>query len=480
MADDKTPETVQGGTATAEGERDESVLENAVNKAKERRDETIPFSLVSESPLPRSMRSVVVEVPRAEWSSRLEEFFKEVKPNAAIEGFRKGKVPMKLLQRRFSREASAELVERIVPNIVRQYEKQKETVLYGNPTVTDFNTEGSEPIRITLELEVKPDIKPQNYTGRTIEAPAVKLTDEMVDRRLEQMRQGSGFYEEVDAPMEPEDQAIIDWQATNSKGHTAGQGTEISVSVTTGDEIPEDVRKALVGAKAGDELEQVSSDGTTYKINVRSIKKRRIPELNDEFASEMGETNLAALREKIQAQIQSQINSHNEEEAFEALVTELVSEHDFEVPPALKAHVERDIARQDYYYMAQTGLTPPRLRGLSNRSDYQAELDRAAEQRVKGFLLLDAIGRTENIAIAEEDLNSALEERAQQEGRKAVAIRANLERRKELENFKEQVRFSKIRNFVLSKTTINYVEATAEQAEEALAEPAEDDGEEKA
>lgn len=469
MADEKQAGQGAGGTATAEA-AEGSVLESAVNKAREKREETIPFQVISENPLPKSSREVVVEVPRAEWDKRLEEFFKEVRPSAAIEGFRKGKVPLKLLQRRFMREASTQLVERVTPLIVRDYEKQKELTLYGVPSITDFVTDGDGPVRITLVLEVKPEIEPRDYVGVEVEVPELKLDEQMVERRVEELRHQAATFEEADKELGPEDAVVVDIQAVDSKGHTVLQEAN-KLYEHPHDELPHAVAHELFGKKAGATVE-TKVPGTEgqgelrYTVTIKSVKALKLPELDDEFAKDVGAESLEALRQTVRDQIQKMVESINKDEAFERLVDKLVSQHEFEVPPALKAHVERDMARQDYMYMSRTGMTPPRLRGLNSRSQYQAELDRAAEQRVKGFLLLDAIGRKEGIQAEEADVNAALEERAQQEGRKAIAIRAQLEKRRELAQFTEQVRFNKIRDFLLSKASIKYVEPPAEETAE--------------
>lgn len=467
MAEEKEPgQEAGGGTATA----DKSVLENAVSKARERREETVPFQVISEKSLPQSSREVVVEVPREEWNRRLEELFKEARPSMAMEGFRKGKVPMKLLQRRFTREASVQLIEQLTPNIVREYEQQKQATLYGSPAVPDFNTDGDGPVQLTIHLEVKPEIEPKDYAGVEVEVPEFKMTDEMVNNRIEELRQQNASFEEAaDRALQPGDAVVVDIQGVDAKGHTVLQEANKLYDNPHGD-LPHEVAHAILGKKAGEtvEVKDKGPEGqpdVRYTVTVKSVKELKVPELDDEFAKDLGHESMEAMRQSVREQLQKMVDSTNSDEAFERLVEKLIDKHEFEVPPALKAHVERDMARQDYLYMSRTGMTPPRLQGLASRAEYQEELDKAAEQRVKGFLLLDAIGLKENITVEEADLNAALEERAQQEGRKAVAVRAGLERRKELAQFAEQVRFNKIREVLLSKTNIKYVEPKEETPE---------------
>lgn len=448
-------------------EENESVLDEAVNKAREQREEKVPHTIIEEKPLPKSMRQVVVEVPADEWSRRVGEFFKDLQHKASIEGFRKGKAPVKLLERRFMKEASNELIEKITPAIVREYEQAKSLTLYGVPTVSDYKAEVGQPARITIEVEVKPEIEPSNYSGVEVEAPETKLTDEMVENRINEMRARNATWVEADRALEGKDAAVVDLKGVNDKGHTIVQETD-KFYEDPHEQLPHEVVHQLFGKKAGETIEVTdmnkdkSGEKLKYTVTLKAVKGLNTPELDDEFAKDLGHDSVAALKAAIKADLQKMVDSINADEAFDAITDKLVEAHDFEVPPALKDHVLRDLARQDMAYFNQTGLTPPRLRG-KNRGDYREELEKSAEKRVRGFLLIDAIGKKEKIEAAEEDINAALEARGQQEGRKAVAIRAALERRKELEQFTDQVRFDKIRAFLLSKSKIKFVDPKKEE-----------------
>ena len=473
MADEK-----EGGVAAADAgaENEGGVLDAAVQKVREQREERVEHTVIEEENLPKARRRIVVEVAREEFDPRIEVLFKDIKANASIEGFRKGKVPLKLLQRRYIKEANNEVIEKITPIIVRDYEQSKQVTLYGVPSITDYSVEDGKPVRITLEVEVKPEIEPKDYTGLDVEVPEVALTDEMIDRRVEELRQQNSTYEEAaEKALAQGDAAVLDIKGVDSKGHTTIQESDKLYENPHG-ELPHAVAHALFGKKAGETCEVKDGD-TRYTVTLKTVKELKLPEVDDEFAKDLGHDSVAKMREGVREALQKVIDNVNHDEAFEALTGKLVEAHEFDVPSALKQHVEREMARSDYMYLSQTGVTPPRLQGMSSRTQYQEELDKAAELRVKGFLLIDAIGKKENIQAEDADVQSALEERAQQEGRKPVAIRAGLEKRREWTQFVEQVRFNKIRTFLLEKTKITYTPAEAEKAEDEVAESAE--GEEK-
>lgn len=457
----------QAGTATAvagANDGESSTVDSAVALAKTKmEEERIPFSVVSEKPLPRSSREVTVEVPRDVFTARLEEAFKGVRQNAVLEGFRKGKAPVALLRKRFMPHVSTEVVERMSPMIIRDYERDNDVTMYGSPVITDFKTEGDGPVTISYALEVKPDVEPKDYFDQEVEVEDLKVTDEMIDGRIQDLRDRNAAYAEDEKPFAAGDAVVLDIQGVDHKGHTVVTKTN-ELFENPDAKLPPTVFKALEGKKAGesiDETKGIQIDGgpdLKYTATVKAVKVLKKPELDDDFAKDLGFDDVAALRASVTAEIETVLERTRTDEAFEALMDKVISAHDFDVPPALKGQVERDMARSDYQYFTQTGTAPARLRGLNSRSQYQEELGKAAEMRVKGFLLMDAIGKKEAVQAGDADIEAALEERAAREGRKAVAIRAALERRKEFEQFTDQVRFDAIRKLLLARTTLKLVE----------------------
>lgn len=472
MAEEKNAGVGEEGSATTESSQaeGESVLDDAVRKVREQREEKIPHTIVEEKPLPNAMRQIVIELPREDWERRVEEIFKELKQNATIEGFRKGKAPLSLLKRRYIKEAQDEVVQKMIPPVMREYAEEKQVTMYGTPTVMSTEAEGNGPVRVTVQVEVKPEIEAQDYTGQEVEAPETKLTEEMINQRIEELRMQNASYEEVERELKPEDAAVFDIKAVDSKGHTVEQKANQFME-NPHDELPHELAHEVIGKKAGDTIEakvpnpRKAGETLRYTVQLKSVKELRLPNLDDEFAKDAGYENLDAMRKTIEEGIQSFLNEMNEDAAFDALVTKLVEKHTFDVPPTLKASIENDIMRSDVNYMYSTGTLPPRSRGLT-RKEYREKIEQDAETRVKGFLLVDAIGRKENITADEADINAALEDRGRQEGRKAVAIRAALERRREFDQFVEQVRFNKIRRFLLEKSKVTYVEPKPEEKPE--------------
>jgi len=437
---------------------------------REQKEDKVPFKVLEEENPSGAVRKIKVEVDQAEWDRRLAELFKNVRQQATLPGFRKGKAPIHLLQKRYREGAVNELVEKISPLIIRDYEQDKKLTIYGTPTITDYSAEQDKPAVITLEMEIKPEIKPEKYKGIEVEVPETKAEADAVDNQLNELREKNALYSEVDRAFAAGDGVVIDYKITNSEGKTLQHRSAQTVD-DTANALPAELVEALAGKKA-DERVDAEVSGLKYSVTLRAVREKKVPEINDDFAKDLGYADAADLRAKTQEKINKAVADINADEAFEALTLKLVEAHEFDIPQALKQHVQKEMAESDMNYFRSTGMRPPRLADIFEPDAYSKVLDQDAVQRVKGFLLIDAIGNKENIVAEEADINKSLEALAEEQGRKPVGVRANLERNRQWGRFLEQVRFEKIREYLLSENKVKYVERKDEEAEEASEEKA--------
>lgn len=444
-------------------DENKGVLEGATAKVREQKEDKIPFKILEEENPSGARRKVKVEVDQAEWDRRLAELFKNVRQQATLPGFRKGKAPLALLQKKYRDGAVNELVEKVSPLVVRDYEQDKSLVIYGTPMITDYSAEDGQPVTITLEMEIKPEITPDKYKGVEVEVPENKLPENALEDELNALRDRNAIYNEVEREYQDGDAVVIDYKITNGEGKTL-QHRSAQEIFNPEAAIPAEVREAFAGKKAGDRVDADVS-GLRYSVTLRAIKEKKLPELNDDFAKDLGYESKQDLDTKVQARLNNAVTEANADEAFEALTLKLVENHDFDIPQALKQHVQKEMAESDMQYFRSTGYRPPRLQNVAEADEYSKALDQDAIHRVKGFLLIDAIGKKENIAAEEADINKALDKLAEEQGRKPVGVRANLERNRQWERFVEQVRFEKIREYLLGENKVKYVEKKDEAAD---------------
>lgn len=460
MVDEK-----QAGEGEAVTTEDKGALESAVDQVRAENEDKVPFKVLEEESPSGARRKVRVEVDQAEWDTRLEEMFKNVKSQATVPGFRKGKAPLSLLKKRYRDGAVNELVEKISPKIVSEYEADKKLTVYGTPTITAYEAEDGKPVTITFEMEIKPEIEPKNYKGIEVESADHKLPADAVESRLNEMREQAAVYNEVERGFKSGDGVVIDYKITGEKGKTLNHKSNQFIE-NPEQAMQKEVVDELEGKKADDQFE-VKVEEIHYSITVKAVKEKQVPEINDDFAKDLGYADEKELRAKTEEELQKIVDNNKADDAFEALTLKLVESHDFDIPEALKQHVQKEMADSDMQYVRQTGYRPPRLQDIEGPEDYGKILDKDSVQRVKGFLLIDAIGLKENIVVEDADIDKALEEKAAESGRKPVAVRAAMERNRQWAQFLEQVRFEKIREFLLKENKVKYVEPKEEKADAA-------------
>jgi trigger factor len=332
-------------------------------------------------------------------------------------------------------------------------------------------------VGLTIEIEVKPEISPSNYTGRTVEAPKTRVRDEFVISRLEALRAKNATFVEEPKAYEAGDALVLDHQVIGPDGLTILTETD-KMYQSPESELVSDMVADLIGKSAGESGETKDQDGNTHRWTLRSVRARKLPELDDEFAKDLGKGSLEELRQSLTEEIEKELHERALDGAFDKLVEALVADHPFDVPPTLMENVSKELANQDYMVLRYTGRIPERLaegydeQGNRSKKLYEAALRRDSEQRVRGYLLLDAIGIKENLTPSEEDINKALGAEAARQRRKPIAVRAALERQRRWNDFVENVRFDKIREFLLANTTINWIEEPTTEAADGAGSPA--------
>lgn len=427
---------------------------------------TIAHAITGESKLPNSILEITLEIPREEWDKRIEKLLKEWQHDTTLEGFRKGKAPMRLIQRRFTKEVKDGVIEAAVPKIIEDFSTEKKLTIFGSPAVKEIKDEAGQPVVLVIDLEIKPEIDPKEYAGQDIEVPAYQVTEEMIQNRLERIRTQNSTWEGVAGEFSGDMAVVLDYKIVDQRGQTVDQQTN-KLFEDPRRSLPPALPKAIEGMKAGDTLDlripNPNKPGEALHCvgELKAVKEKKLPAVDDELAKDLDFASLDAMRESLRAEEQVFVDQINADESFDILINKILEANPFDVPTGLVRKVEYDMLDADINYMHRTGFAPPRVAGHT-KEQYRGLIGENADKRVKMVILLDAIAKKEDIQVNDDDINAALEVRAKEQGRKAVAIRASLERKKELGHFAENVRMNKIRTFLLAKTNIKYVERKTE------------------
>jgi trigger factor len=418
---------------------------------------------------PDCTREVEIEIPADEVTRNFQAVTKRYKKMARIPGFRSGKVPESLIRGRFAEQIRQDVMEAVLPEHFRSAIAERQLKPISQPQVTKIELEDGKPLRFKAAFEVLPDFSIDGYNDVKVEKPSTELTDAEVDAELARIRDSRSTMEPVteDRPLADGDFAQISFtgnvqpaeaeatppETPNEQNPISGQDVMVQVG---GPNTLDSFNAALRGATVGQQLKfevsyppdfgerQLAGKRVAYDLEVKAIKKKIEPELNDEFAKELGkyeslEDFTSQLREHLGRDKQRHVQNETTNRLLEALVTRF----EFPVPESL---VQQQIdARLDrgLRALASQGMRTEDMRNL-DFDRLRAAQRPSATAEVKGSILLDRIADQENVTVPEEDVENELHAVSMQMREPVDALRARLTEDGSLARIRERLRREKM------------------------------------
>lgn len=421
---------------------------------------------------PECTREVEVEIPADEVTKGFRTVLKKYQKMARIPGFRPGKVPESVLRSRFAGSLREEVVETVVPQHFRAAIDEKGLRPVSQPQVTNLELEEGKPLRFKAVFEVLPEISIDGYQDVQVERPAAELTEEEFDTELERIRDAHSTMEPVEEERPLQDG---DWAQISFKGELQGEAAESAAAEATpieaqdvsveigGKDTVQAFSDALRGAKPGQELKfevsypedfgqpRLAGKTVAYAVEVRGIRKKVQPELDDQFAKELGEyESLDDLKQKLREHLASDKKSRTMSEARNHLLDALVQRFQFPVPESMvqsqvDARLERGLRA-----LAAQGMRTEDMRKLDFERLREAQRESAVNE-VKATLLLDRIADAEGIQVDDEELERELQLISLQSREPLDSLRDRLTREGNLNRIREQLRREKAGNLLVER-----------------------------
>src|SRR5580658_3466149 len=412
-------------------------------------------------------REISVEIPAAEVARETEVQIQRYQKSARLPGFRTGHVPASVIKQRFGDGLKNDVAEALIPKYFRREAEKLGLIPVSQPRVTDLHIHDGEPLTFKASFEVLPEIQVEGYKDLRADKPEIAVTDEEVEQSLTGVREQHATYTTVEGRALAEGdfaQASMDGKPKDGQDVADAKANpvhmdDVLIEIGGKNTVPEFTRN-LTGASAGDErtfdvsyAEDISDKrlaGKTfvYTVKVNGIKQKSLPELNDDFAKELGEfTSLDQVRKQIRDNMEAEKRHTSEHAAKDKLVADLVKRNDFEVPESL---VDRQIDLR-----LERGLRALAAQGMKMEDLKKMDLPRLrAGQReqavhdVKSSLLLERIADLEKIEVSDEEVNRELEALAKQSKQTSEAVRARLTEDGGLDRIRNRIRSEKTLEFL--------------------------------
>ena len=381
--------------------------------------------------LPDSRVRVEVDVDAADFDRRMERAARGLGGELRIPGFRKGKVPPQVVIQRVGREAvMEEALREALPEWYERALLETGVIPVGDPKldVAGFPSEG-KPLSFSIEVAVRPEAKLGSYTGLEVGKAEPEVPEEAVNAELERLREGFGSLRPVERAARAGDSLLVDYRGEiDGEPFEGGEARDFLLELGA-EGLLEGFDEALTGAQAGDEREvqvrfpddyrpeRLAGNDATFKVDVKEVREKQLPELDDEFAALASEFDtLAELREDIAAKIREALEHRAEDEFRQAAVDAAVEQATVEVPDDVVTARATDMWERVERSLQGRGISPEAYLRMQNRSreELVGDAKPEAEQALKREAVLAAIADKEGIEVSDEDLVESLRHTAEE------------------------------------------------------------------
>jgi trigger factor len=407
---------------------------------------------------------VVVEAGRID--TALTQAYKEYRKRVEIPGFRKGKVPIGVIKTRYGDSIRDRVIYEMLPDLLEEATREAGLRPAAPPSISHLEDEPGEDLKFTAQLDIWPEIDVENYAGLEVSRPAHKVTDEEVDEQLEELRQRHATERSMERPLQSGDVLVADLQRLDDSGvPVIGEKFE-ERRFTMGEEgapSPE-FEEALLGLEVGQERdvrftyredlpnEELAGTQDHFMVTAREINERTLPELDDEFAKDVGEQfeSLEDLKAHVRTQIEQRWDYMAQQRLRNEVVEKLIEAHPFELPESMVANYLRTLRQRQDQHQRQGKKQGQRQEQPDSEPEPSDEEKQHAERRLRTYLLIEGVRKKAQVEVSDEDFDAFVEKRAEEIGIKVEEFK----RSGRLDDLRSELEESKIFDLLISKAKI--------------------------
>lgn len=391
---------------------------------------------------------LTVEVEPTLVESRFQEVFRDIQKVARIPGFREGKAPQDLIEKKYSKEAHEEVLKSLIPEAYHRSVAEQKLSPVTLPSIQDVQMERGKPLKFAAEFDQEPDFNLKNYKNLKIKKALLDVTAEEIEKGLKSLIDSRAEMMPVEArPVQSGDFIVADvemWQ--DEKYIPSRKNILLSVQPSEGD----DFYQKILGASPEESREVTVQGKPMYKVWIRGIKEKKLPEVNDDFTKTFGKETVSDLKEAISKDLarQKQSESYNamKAQAFNQLLN-LVS---FSLPDDLVLRQKERLIEQAKRQYIQMGMPQSKLEESLDK--IRAEAENKAKEQVKLYFILRRIAEEEKIEVDEIELEQKLTAIVQESGRPIEEVRRVFE-----EDVRESMMEAKTVEFILANAKLEDV-----------------------
>jgi trigger factor len=406
-------------------------------------------------------KNLNIEIPSDVVDAQIDLVAKDYSKKARIPGFRPGKAPSRVIKQRFKDQILHDVAHDLIPAAIDTAVRERGVEPVDTPDVRDVNIEEGQALTFTASFDTLPEFEPGDYS-LALRRRSAAVDDAAVDQALQRLRERAARYDPVeDRGLIDGDTALVDLER---RGGT-DDGVSKDVSIDLGASVnPPGFDEQLLGLEqsatknftlhypADHPIGELADKDISYTVTVKGIRRRRLPELDDEFAKDLGMDGFEALRTRVREDLEHEARQAAEREMRSDLMKQMAGRLPFEAPVSL---VERELDRrvEDFARQLMNQNIDPRQAGMDWQALRESQRE-SAREGVAATIVLDEIARREELNPTEADVEQEIGRYAERTGRTPAAVRAALEKEGDLSRLYTGLRREKSIDFLLSRATI--------------------------
>ncbi|MEW6162098.1 MAG: trigger factor [Nitrospirota bacterium] len=422
------------------------------------------------SPTKKRLR---VEIPSDVIEKEIKDSLERLRQKTNIPGFRPGRAPVNLIEKRFGKGVEAEVLDKVISEYYSKALKEAELIPVTMPVFDEkLGFKRNNPLNLSFTVEVMPKIENLNYENIKIKDIPIVVDEAEVDDYIKKLQDKKAIYEVAEKDVDMDDLVTFEYVDCKMIGEESPPSIKEQILKMGKEIFPLDIMERVMGKKKGEVVEftttfnegckskELAGKTVDMKVMIKEVKQKILPAIDDEFAKDLGFENILELRERIKEDIYKAKKEQAMKIQKAEILHKIIEPHDFEVPETLLRNELESLMMQE-----NTPLTPPLPRGEFKGGDagspeqekedvenLQAKLKHKALRNVQASIIIDAIGQKEEIAVTEDEVKDRIHFIAERLSAKPeVVMKFYIARDGSLEGLRHSIYEDKVLDMLLSK-----------------------------
>ncbi len=411
-------------------------------------------------------KKLKIKIPSEKVSQEYENLIKKVSSAARIKGFRQGKAPKNLVKVQYKDAIESDLLKAMVPEACEKAIKDENLEIIGNYMLEDYIFQEGDPLELVVAVEIKPNVNLTGYKDIKVERKEVKVEDEDIEKTIERLREEHAELKPIeDRPAKEGDEVVFDFSLSVEGEESVVSEKESKASLGK-KELMEELEKGMIGMKSGEEKDisvtypeehnqkDLAGKKALFKIKLKEIHERVLPEINDEFAKDVGKyETFDELKNDITDKLTESKTESNKREEQQELINKLVELNPFSVPKSLVENEAKGMIQNWENNLKRMGKTIAELEKEEVRH-FVEDIKKEAEKTVKLTFLCEKIASVEKVEVEEKEVDEEISKHAEVYKKDFAQLKKEYENNGVLEYLKSKMLEEKVLNFLLGYSNI--------------------------